>query len=242
MTQRVTRFIKRIAQQAGFEIHRRTIDRSYSARLSALLRWQNVSVVFDVGANIGQYSVELRESGYRGRIVSFEPLAAAHAALLVASATDDGWQIGPRVAIGAADGSVEINVSDNVASSSVLPLAMDGAGGDPDLTYVRQESVPLAPLDALAPEYLRPDDRVFVKIDTQGYEAEVLDGATSTLDRAIGVQIELSLVPIYEGQALYRSLLDRLEAAGFSLHAIFPGYSDRVTGRMLQMDAVMFKA
>ena len=77
-------------------------------------------------------------------------------------------------------------------------------------------------------------------IDTQGFEWEVLDGASDTFVRARGVLCELSLVPLYEGQRLWLDLIERLESAGF-VHWSFPkGLTDPRDGRTLQVDAIFF--
>jgi FkbM family methyltransferase len=243
MNQHITSAAKRVLRSAGLEVHRYCIDSSAEARLKALLRAHRVEVVLDVGANVGQYALELRAAGYAGRIVSFEPLAAAHLALQAASRGDPSWTIAPRVAIGASEGSATLNIAADptATASSILPLDDSARTREPGLRVVGTEQVRVATLDSLASAFIADDDRPFLKIDTQGYESQVLDGARQVLERACGVQIELSMVPIYEGQPLYREVMDRLDAEGFVLHAVFPGYSDQATGRMLQMDGVFFR-
>ena len=78
-----------------------------------------VDLVFDVGANVGQFGSEIRTMGFAGRIVSFEPLSAAHARLSAAAKRDPAWSVHPRCAIGDHDGTVEINIAGNSVSSSI---------------------------------------------------------------------------------------------------------------------------
>ena len=99
----------------------------------------------------------------------------------------------------------------------------------------------MAALDSLAPHYLRADSVTFLKIDTQGYEDEVLRGATETLARVVGVQLELSLVPLYDGQKLMPELMEQVMRRGFQLWGISPTFADPQTGRMLQIDATFFR-
>lgn len=89
--------------------------------------------------------------------------------------------------------------------------------------------------------YLEPGTVPFLKIDTQGYEVRVLDGATALLNVIIGLQLELSFVPLYEGHKLYDALADRLRALGFSIWGIWPGIHEPNSGRMLQVDVVFFR-
>jgi hypothetical protein len=111
----------------------------------------------------------------------------------------------------------------------------------PQSRYMKDEIVPLATLDVAAKDYVRGESRLLLKIDTQGYEAEVLRGAPAMLTRASAVQMEMSLVPLYEGQLLMRDLWRMLEEAGFELWTLSPVFVDPRTGRLLQVDAVFFR-
>lgn len=234
--------IRSLARASGYDIRRFQPDSSDEARLRALLAHQAVDLVLDVGANAGQYGALLRKLGYAGRIVSFEPLSAPHAALSAAASGDAAWTVADRMAIGDRDGTIEINVSENSASSSILPMHGRHLAAAPQSQYVSVETVPIRTLASVAGAALADARRPFLKIDTQGYESQVLDGAAAVLPRIQGLQLELSLVPLYEGQALYREVIERLTAAGFELHAVLPGFSDNRTGRMMQMDGVFFRA
>jgi FkbM family methyltransferase len=234
--------VHRAARRLGFEVRRYAPGSSDRARLAALLEAHGVDLVLDVGANAGQYAAELRSIGYRGRVVSFEPLAAAHAALGRAAAGDSLWTVAPRTALGAAAGTVALRVSANLVSSSVLPILPAAVDAAPAAQVVGTEEVPLARLDALAPPYLDGAARPFLKIDVQGYEAAVLEGARGILGRLEGVQLELSLTALYDGQPLLWELNDTLAGLGFEAHALLAGFSDPATGRMLQVDGVYFRA
>lgn len=234
--------LKATARKLGLDVRRFAPSSSAAAQLRAMLAWHQVNLVFDVGANVGQFGCELRRHvGYRGRIVSFEPMKAAHDALCRLAARDGAWEVAPRAAIGAAAGTIAINVSSNSVSSSVLPMLELHAKAAPDSRYGNSEQVRLAPLDALSLDYLRDDSVAFLKVDTQGYESEVLNGATRTLARAVGLQLEMSLVPLYQGQALMPGLIERVNSLGFDLWGISPTFAHGDTGRMLQVDATFFR-
>lgn len=173
--------------------------------------------------------------------MSFEPLSEAFELLSARAERDAGWRVHQRGAIGDYDGEIEINVSGNSVSSSVLPMLEAHLSAAVDSAYVATEKVPIVRLDTVAPEYLAKTRRHFLKIDTQGFEWQVLDGARDTLTRAQGVLCELSLVPLYEGQRLWRDMIQRLEAAGLTLWAIQPGFTDPRDGRTLQVDAIFFR-
>jgi FkbM family methyltransferase len=233
---------KSAARLLGFDLQRFHPATSRVAQHRAMLAHHHVNLIFDVGANVGQYGVELRrEVGYKGRIVSFEPMKNAHAILSRAAAQDGGWEVAPRAAIGAAEGTVTLNISSNLVSSSVLPLLDSHTSAAPASRYVDTEVVPVTPLDSVAPAYIRDDSVAFLKIDTQGYESEVLDGAARTLERAVGLQLELSIVPLYAGQKLMPELLSRVGALGFELWGASCAFADATSGRTLQIDATFFR-
>ena len=241
MMRELEKSIRRISNSLGIDIHRHRPENSEPRRLSLMLANHGVDVVFDVGGNTGQFARSLRQAGYRGRLVSFEPLSTAHAHLVLISESDTRWDIAPRAAIGDREGEVEIHIAGNSVSSSVLDMLDSHAIAAPDSAYVGMERVRLSRLDTMAPAYLHPGAVPFLKIDTQGYEDRVLDGATEMLGMICGLQLELSLVPLYEGQQLYDALVERLRAQGFSIWAISPGFCDPGTGRMLQVDATFFR-
>jgi FkbM family methyltransferase len=234
--------LQSLARRLGYDLTLRKSARPHEAQLAAVLERFRVSCVLDVGANVGQYAAMLRAQGFGGRIVSFEPLAASHAALTKRAAGDPGWQVAPRKAIGDSDQETLIEVSAESDMSSILPQSAILQQVSPSSAVLRREPVPMARLERAAQPYLAPDDRIFLKIDTQGYEPQVLSGAGSLLERLCGVQLEMSLVPCYEGEVDFRAMIDRMADAGFEPHMFIPGYFERKLGRQLQLDGVFMRA
>lgn len=175
--------VKRAVRGAGFEIKRYVAPPPEKANLITMLSANGVNLVFDVGANIGQFALSLREAGYRGRIVSFEPLTDAWERLQEASQGDQLWEIAPRGAIGAEDGETEFHVAGNSQSSSVLKILDVTVKRFPEASYVSSEHVPLRQLDAIGTDYLRSDSVLFIKADVQGFEDQVLKGAVELLKK-----------------------------------------------------------
>jgi len=233
--------IKRLLRGVGFDLRRRTLQVSPDLQLGRILQHGEIDLVLDVGANTGHYGRALRELGYAGRIVSFEPLAAAHEALERTARGSPGWTVAPRMAIGDADGEVEMHVAGNSVSSSILDMLPAHERAAPGSAYVAHEKVPLRRLDGVAGQYLTGVRRVLLKIDTQGYEDHVLTGAAGVLDRIAAIQTELTLVPLYSGQRLLDEMRARIEAMGFELFAIFPGYVDETSGQTLQLDGYFLR-
>lgn len=241
ITSGLQNLIRQTANRFGIDIRRHHPEASEFGRLSSMLAHHNINLVLDVGANTGQFAKSLRAAGYTQQLVSFEPLSTAHAYLLKASRNDAQWKIAPRSAIGDRDGEIEMHIAGNSVSSSVLGMLDKHASAAPASAYVGTENVPLSRLDTLALGYLRPGTVPFIKIDTQGYEDRVLDGAGELLAEARGLQLELSFVPLYEEQKLFDDLVERLRTLGFAIWAFWPGFCDPRSGRMLQVDATFFR-
>lgn len=201
-----------------------------------------IDVVFDIGANTGQFGQELRDCGYTGRIISFEPLSSAHAQLSQAAHNDPAWTVAPRSAVGDQVGTIEINISGNSVSSSILPMKDLHTSASATSAYRGREETAITTVDAVAGDYLRESDTLLLKIDTQGFEWQVLDGAAATLKRTKAVLCELSLVPLYEGQRLWGDLMARLEAEGFTFWSMERGFTDPRNGRLLQVDGLFVRA
>lgn len=237
----IKKFVKDLMRSRGWELHRLNVANNSSAQLLAALMHTESNLVFDIGANVGQFAWELRATGFKGQIVSFEPLSSPHGQLAAAARGDPGWLIHERAAVGDRDGEIDINVSGNSLSSSVLPILETHLAAAAESAYVAVERTPLVRLDSVAGHYMKPETQSFVKIDTQGFEWQVLDGAAETLKHARGVYLELSMVPLYEGQRLWREVIGRLEDTGFILWALQQGFVDRRTGRSLQLDGIFLR-
>ena len=231
--------IQSLANFIGYEIM--SVDRAQgeSRCVAGILNEKGINVVLDVGANFGQFAQWIRKLGYEGRIVSYEPLTKAHQQLSKAAARDSQWAVAPRMALGCESGEVEIHVAGNSASSSVLPMLAVHKSAAPESIYVDVERVPLKRLDDAC--LLSQGERPLLKVDVQGYEMAVLDGASQLLDNCQAIIIEMSLVPLYEGQPLAIDLWQRLTRLGFQACYFNPGFRDPQSRRLLQMDGVFVR-
>lgn len=225
----------------GLDVHRYSAMSSSEAQLDCILKSSGVDLILDVGANEGQFVENIRAGGFKGEVVSFEPLTNAYEVLLKRSQNDPKWHIHPQCAIGNQQGEIDINVSANSVSSSILPMLDSHLSSAPQSGYLRQERVQILKLDDVSTSYIKSAEAPFLKIDTQGYESHVLDGAQETLRLCKGVLLELSLTPLYEGQPQWRQLVDRLEALGFSLWALVPEFTDHTTGQTLQVNGIFLR-
>ncbi len=237
----VRRFAQNLFQRLGWDVRRTAYPSSEEVLLERFLAVARPTTVFDVGANIGQYGLSLRKCGFTGRIVSFEAIPSVHARLSALAAGDPDWTVAVCCALGRAPGEARINLARNSVSSSLLPMHDAHLKAAPDSKFIASETVRVERLDDIARPLLPKDGRLFLKVDTQGYEEEVLAGADLVLKSVSAMQLELSVVPLYQGAPSLRRILELCEGLGFYLHGLIPGFYEEKSGRLLQMDGLFLR-
>ncbi|MEN8952621.1 FkbM family methyltransferase [Planktotalea arctica] len=233
--------VKFFARFLGLEIKRFSPASNHALQLLRCLEYLNIDLILDVGANKGQFGSEIRSMGYAKRIVSFEPLPQEHVILTRRTKSDPKWEAFDRGAIGSEDGMVVINVSANSVSSSILPIKREHVNAAAESGYIGQEETPVRQLDTIVPDLLQGAKNVFLKIDTQGFEREVLRGGKNLLKDVTGILCELSMQPLYEGQPLSDEMVVFFADQEFELWAIQPGFTDPKSGRTLQFDGIFVR-
>ncbi|MDB4907225.1 MAG: putative LigA [Gemmatimonadetes bacterium] len=210
--------------------------------LMSMFRQHSVDCVMDAGANRGQYGQMLRAYGYRGRIISIEPATAPFEQLARVAAADGNWDA-HRLALGSTSGTAELNVSNSSDLSSLLTATSraEHVGGDPTVRLV--ETVEIRTLDSLFDTLTTSlsSPRVFLKLDTQGFDLEALRGARASLPLILGMQSEVSIQPLYEGAPPYLEALAYYQSLGFSLTGLFNVIDDAATHHLIELDAVLFR-
>lgn len=197
-----------------------------------------LDLIFDVGANTGQYGKRIRKAGYLGTIVSFEPISSAHVELLETSHRDSKWLVHKKSAIGNINGSAEIRVSSNSVSSSLLAMADAHLNAAPESLYKTSETVEMETLDKIGATYFQGHKIIGLKIDVQGYEMEVLRGAKDVITKFDFIQLEMSLTELYKEQVMYFEIDEYLRNFGFTIWGMIPGFRDSRNGRLLQYDGL----
>lgn len=225
--------IRSVSRLAGYDIVRfRTSTSEHVAHLVADCR---IDGLIDVGANEGQYAQRMRAYGFGGAVISFEPGAAAFRRLSSAAAKDRAWECRMK-ALGRSPGETELFISENSVSSSTLAMTERHVAAAPESVYVARETVEVSTLDAELGGV--GAEALWLKVDVQGAELEVLAGGPGTLQRTQIVEIELSLAPLYEGQPLIAEVIQRLSDLGFNLVQFEPGLQNPDTGDLLQGDGI----
>jgi FkbM family methyltransferase len=236
--QRLKTAIQGVFHRVGLDIRRQA--GSLIGLRCRLLKSGAITVVIDVGANIGQYGRAVRRCGYGGRIVSFEPLPDAYTSLVRSARHDRRWEH-HNLALGKRDGNITINVSANSVSSSALPILKSHLDAAPNSVYTGAVVAKLRRLDTLGNQLVEPADRVWLKLDVQGLESDVLAGANRTLEQVAGIEAELSLVPLYQDQELFYEVSGHLYSRDFVCAFVEPEFADSRSGHMLAINALFLR-
>lgn len=183
-----------------------------------------IDCVFDVGANRGQYATMLRkDAGFSGTILSFEPNPEIFAELSRRAASDAKWHVF-NLALSDFDGPASFNImaADQFSSLKKPSEEQDAIFADRN-RVTRTVEMQCRRIDALLPELQAEHgfSRPFLKMDTQGHDLSVCEGAGAAIARMAGVQTELGVRPIYEGGTGYRAMIDWLGERGFMPSAFF---------------------
>jgi FkbM family methyltransferase len=179
---------------------------------------RKIDVVIDVGANVGQFGESLRAGGYRGKIVSFEPIASAFHDLSKKAAKDGNWEA-HQCGLGAAPGVAILNVSELSVFSSIMETTNVASQQDKRIAVDHTEEISLRTLDEVAAGLT---GRIFLKVDTQGYERKTLEGGRKTLPRLSGIMLELPVIHAYKGSWRFDEAVRFMDDAGFVPAQILP--------------------
>ena len=216
--------------------------RHHERALTNLLAHHHIDLVVDVGAHTGSYCELLHDLGYRGEAILVEPLSWAHESLTAKAKNYPRWQMVPRCVLGATTGEARLKVARNGVSSSMLTATPGQDGGG--LAQVEEQVVPQRTLDELLATANLDKHRTLIKIDVQGFEAAVLDGGRTVLPQVQALQLELSVQALYQGQANWLSLLQRLcceGGEGWRLWQIPELSTERVSGELQQFDVILVR-
>jgi FkbM family methyltransferase len=229
-----------IARAVGLDYRRYDPFNFVCLRRAHFMSVLGVRKVLDVGAHIGGYGLELRENGYRGTVVSFEPLAAPFQRLASVAAQDGNWNV-HRLALGSTDGEAKINVSGHLSSSSFLKMTGAHEAASPESKYLGEEAVRVRRLDTCVTMDEIQSSPVWLKVDVQGFEKNVLEGAGSLLREFAGIELELSLVPVYEGAPLAEEMIAYLRQHGFAPTSFEDVMVDPSTAQVLQVNGMFLR-
>ena len=236
--------VQNCLRSMGYEIvpYPPTDERRSRDLLRKVFSKLSIDCVFDVGANHGDYGDFLRDIGYKGWILSFEPVRAPFEDLAKLAAARPPWRVF-QYALGSENGQAEINVQESdLLTSFLTPLGPSKTL--PKNQSVGRETVEVRRLDSIFDECMAgiAARQLYLKIDTQGFDLEVLRGAEGVLDKFKGAQTEVSFVPIYEGMPKYNDSIREFETRGFGVVDFMPVSRVNWDLLMMEMDCVFARA
>lgn len=217
---------RRVASKLGYALMPeaalgRHPQASYLRRVFA--EWR-ITGVIDVGANEGQYHDFVRaEVGFHGPLISAEPIPALAAQMDSRARRDPNWRV-ESIAMGPQAGSSTFRVTAGSQFSSFLePLESSRTQFYGQTAIEESITVSVDTLDALIDRHRAfLGDRIYLKMDTQGFDLEALKGLTRHLDRVVALQSEASVRPVYHAMPHYTDTIRTIEGLGYTISQIFP--------------------
>lgn len=234
--------IRNLFRSFGYDICRYPPTSHPLGRIKKMFASYGIDTVLDVGANTGQFAQQLREYvGYKKRIMSFEPLSSAFELLKANAKGDPKWETF-NFALGDEEAKQEINIAGNSYSSSLLDMLPSHERSAPESKYIGREVVEVKTLDSIFDNLCKPNNSIYLKIDTRGFESKVIKGAKKALAHIGTVQLEMSLIPLYKDELLFNEMCIFMSEQGFNLVTIEEEYSDPVSGQLLQVNGTFHRS
>lgn len=233
--------LKSLLGQFGLVLMKKTNPRYYLGTRTRIIKLADIDLVLDVGANTGQYALEMRKIGYKGKIISFEPMTTEFSHLKNLNELDQNWEA-YNFALGLTFSEQEINITKNSISSSLLcptPLQFQHSENS---KIIKKEKIKIERLDSFFQEKnLSRFKTIWLKIDVQGFEDQVILGAGESLKSVSYIQLELSFSELYKDQKTILPMLELLDQLGFQLISFEPGFANQNTGGFLQVDGILIR-
>lgn len=209
-------------------------------RRKKLLEHYKITKILDVGANKGQYATEVRKLGFKGEIISFEPVKDVYQLLHQKAKKDHRWKCF-NYALGDEEKEMSINISKNTYSSSILDILPSHVNNAPQSKTTHKETIIVKKLDSIYKTLVKEEEKVLLKIDVQGFEKQVLQGAHNSLTDIKGVQVEMSIEELYKDELLFIKMIELLESSSFKLNSLENGFFNQNSGKLLQVDGIFFR-
>lgn len=239
-----TSWLKRNARKFGIGLYRigeewRLVE---PAQLEKFLSHFAIDCVFDVGANTGQYASTLRALGYQGRILSFEPHPTVFDTLQQAATGDDRWSV-YEAALDSEPRMMEFNLMAASQFSSLREPTHANTEKFVEMNKVvqkvRLQTTTLAKLyPTLKAEF--GFSRPFLKLDTQGHDVAVVEGAREVIKEFVGLQSELSLTGLYRDAPDLTESLTFYRSLGYRLSSLVPNNGGHFPD-LVEVDCIMYR-
>ena len=237
----IKRAVRQILRPRGWELRQFHPNIALDTYLWTLFAHLQINCVLDVGARVGEYGIFLRDNNYKGHIISFEPIEENFRRLKAYSQQDAQWSV-HQYALGSSNQLKQINVSIGTSLSSFLLPSEYGKECHEGIFIKHTEDVKIHRLDEIVQQVTShiSNPRIYLKMDTQGWDLEVFRGAKGCMTQIVALQSELSLKPLYQEAIDWTTALAEYNEAGYSVSAFFGGWRDNNL-RLSEMDCVMVR-
>ncbi len=233
--------IKIIADFLGYDISRKKKSSNLSSHLALILKQLDVNLVLDVGANTGQFGSLLRGCGYNGDIFSFEPTKESFDLLSLRAKKDSKWSVF-NLGLGDKSEINTINIFDASDLNSILsPSELGEKRFKARMKIKKTESIRIETGDSILNEIDLPNKRIFLKMDTQGYDLKVFNGCQESMPYILGLVSEIPLQHIYKQSISYHDILKKYEDNNFMISGIYPVSRNKDNQTIIEVDCVMIK-
>lgn len=234
--------IRNFAKKIGYELIKSKKQPTLSNHLACVLSHYKIDTIIDVGANIGQFGQDLRNLGFRGKILSFEPVLETYQQLVENSLKDENWHTF-NAALGEENNEAVINISDSSDLNSILNANEFGVKTFSHLAQKKQQLIKVYKLDNfISSNNLTLGSNIMLKTDTQGYDLKVFRGAKSILANIKCIVTELSLTPIYAEMPHYLEALSEYETNNFQVSGIYPISRNKSDLSLIEIDCVLVRS
>ena len=234
----IKNFINGFLKIFNLRLNKITLSNNFYYHIAQTLEFHNIDLVLDIGANEGQFAEKLIEHGYKKKIISFEPIEDVHKILKKNSKAHDNWIVYENFGFGKINETKLINISKNSVSSSILEINKTHLDIEPDARTISKEEIRLITLNDFLSQNEYKDKKIFVKIDTQGYEENILLGADKVLNQISTIMIETSISKVYDQEKDYLEMINLMKSFGFHVWSVERGFTNKKTGQVLQLDII----
>jgi FkbM family methyltransferase len=234
--------IKSTLRSIGLDVVKYPPIKPLNVQLKSVLNAKNIDTVLDVGAFTGLFCETLRKDvDYQGSIISFEPCKSSFEALSTKMLNDPKWT-GHHFGLSDRSGAAILNLYDSGDFNSIHAMTASGASSY-GVNEQNRETIQVRSLDDVWNDVvLSSSKNIFLKLDTQGHDAKVLQGSRRSMGKILGILCELPAIEIYDGMTSMSVMIDHLKGLGFVPIGFYPvNHPNGYSGPVPEFDAIFVR-